>query len=63
MSVSTNQLMNVTQTQAVSTLQVHIPASVGTATLEMVKHAQVRKSYHVKFRNRRLYYVDELLKL
>ena len=55
--------MNVTQTQPVSTLQVHIPASVAMGTLEMVKHAQVRKPYHVKFRNRRLYYVEELLKL
>ena len=63
MSVQRNQLMNVTQTQSVSTLQVHIPASVPTGTLEMVKHAQVRKPYHVKFRNRRLHYVEELLKL
>ena len=55
--------MNVIQTQPVSTLQAHIPASVATGTLEMVKHAQVRKPYHVKFRNRRLYYVEELLKL
>ena len=55
--------MNVTQTQPVSTLQVHILVSAATATLEMVKHAQVCKPYHVKFRNKTFYYVEELLKL
>ena len=47
--------MNVTQTQPVSTVQVHIHAGVAMGTLEMVQHAQVRKPYHVKFRNKTLY--------
>ena len=47
--------MNVTQTQPALTLQVHTPACVATGTLEMVKHAQVRKHYHVEFRKK--YYI------
>ena len=49
--------MNVTQTQPVSTLKVHIPVSVAAGTLEMAKHAQIRTPYHVKFRKKTLHHI------